>query len=296
MREGDEWLTAFTTHRGLYEALVMMFRLRNAPGTFQRIVDMLVAKLPPHVRIRVRGYFDDILLATFPGKDHWAFVREILKVLQENGFYVKLSKCIFKAEEVPFLGTIVGRNGMRMDNKKVQAIIDWPVPKTLQELQMFLGFCGFYRKFIERFAFIVGPLNKLLRSGVPFKMLTARLAAFNLLKQRFTEAPMLRVADESLPYTIETDASKFAYGAVLLQPYNGRQHPIAYLSKAFTEPERNYPTHDRELLGIIRALDEWRHYLEGARTKSQSKRTPWPSPISNPIKSYLSDNPDGLYS
>ena len=148
-----------------------------------------------------------------------------------------------------------------MDLVKVKGLQDWPTPTTVKQVRSFLGFGNFYRKFIKKFSELAQPLNDLLK----IKWTQECQQAFDTLKKRFTEEPVLMMPDQARPFQIEADASKYASGAVLTQmDSNGDRHLVAFLSKTFTETEQNYEIYDRELLGIIQALEEWRHYIQGS--------------------------------
>lgn len=150
-----------------------------------------------------------------------------------------------------------------MDPEKLEAIRGWPAPKSVKETQSFLGFCNFYRKFIEGFATIAQPLYWLTRKDNQFKWTDTCQKSFETLKDRLTSAPVLALAIDNEPYKIEADASDYASGAVLSQQQDGVWHPVAYYSKSFSAAERNYEIHDKEMLAIIRALEEWRYLVQG---------------------------------
>ena len=152
-----------------------------------------------------------------------------------------------------------------MDPAKIRGLSEWPTPQTVKQVRSFLGFGNFYRKFIRKYSEIAKPLNELLRKDRPFEWTKEADQAFITLKRRFCEEPVLMMPDLSRPFQIESDASKYATGAVLTQQdSNGSRHPVSFISKTFSPAERNYEIYDRELLGIIRALDEWRHYVQGS--------------------------------
>ena len=159
---------------------------------------------------------------------------------------------------------MIGRGTVSMDPAKVAAILKWPAPERLSDVQAFVGFANFYRRFIAGFSKLAHPLTKLMRKDSPWSWGNEQQQAFDVLKQAFTSAPILVMADMSRPFILEADASDYATGAVLSQRQpNGEIHPVAFYSKTLNSAERNYDIYDKELLAIIRALDEWRHYLEG---------------------------------
>src|SRR5271155_82244 len=152
-----------------------------------------------------------------------------------------------------------------MDPVKLVGIANWPTPTTVKEVRSFLGFSNFYRRFIQGYGHITKPLNDLLKKDIKFEWKEEHEISFQTLKQKLLADPVLKMPDTTRPFTIETDASKFASGAVLLQEdTNGDWHPCSYLSKSFNKTERNYEIYDRELLAIIWALTDWRHYLIGS--------------------------------
>ncbi|KAK3574653.1 hypothetical protein QTP86_011574 [Hemibagrus guttatus] len=242
IREGDEWKTAFHTTHGHYEYCVMPFGLTNAPAVFQALINEVFRDL---LGRSVIAYIDDILVYSASMEEH-----------------------VIQVREVTFLGYVISHQGVEMDAVKVQAVTGWPEPSTVRELQRFLGFANFYRRFIRNYSSVAGPLTSLLR-GKPKKLSWTDQArtAFLQLKDRFTTAPILRHPDPELPFVVEVDASCSGIGAVLSQRHGepGKLHPCAFHSRKLTAAERNYDVGNRELLAIKAALEEWRHWLEGAR-------------------------------
>jgi len=152
-----------------------------------------------------------------------------------------------------------------MDPTKLSGIRDWPTPESVKQVRSFLGFGNFYRRFIRKFSELAQPLNRLLQKDQPFIWDRSAQKAFDEMKKRFTEEPVLIMPDQTKPFQIECDASKYASGAVLTQlDINGDRHPCAFISWTFSPTERNYEIYDRELLSVIRALQEWRHYIQGS--------------------------------
>ena len=260
--DGDEWKTAFRTRYGSFEWRVMPFGLTNAPSAFQRFMnDIFSDMLDVHVII----YLDDILIYSDDPTEHKKHVREVLRRLRLHGLFCKPEKCEFHQDTVNYLGFVLSKDGLTMDPSKVQTIQDWPVPRKVKDIQSFLGFANFYRRFIADYSKIVVPLTRLTRKGVPWIFSDAALHSFNTLKLAFTTAPILThwIPDKQL--IVETDASDYALGAILsIQLDSGEVHPVAFHSRTFTPPELNYDTHDKELLAIFEAFRVWRHYLEGS--------------------------------
>jgi hypothetical protein len=262
LREGDETKAAFVTNRGLYEPLVMTFGLCNAPATFQRMMNDLFKDL---INVCVVIYLDDIMIFSNNRKEHISQVREVLKRLRNNDLFCKPEKCKFFQEQLEYLGFIIGHNYLTMDKGKVTAVTEWPTPKKVKDIQSFLGFANFYRRFIQDFSGMAKPITKLLRKTQKWNWGEEQDQAFTAIKEAFTKSPILAMPNMNEPFIIECDASDFATGGILSQKGNdGRIHPIAFRSSAMNSAERNYEIFDKELLSIIRALEDWRHYLEGA--------------------------------
>ena len=164
-----------------------------------------------------------------------------------------------------YLGLVIEEGRVSTNLVKVKGFADWPTPKCVKDVRSFLGFGNFYRKFISKFSTLAAPLNNLLKKDIVFEWTEETQLAFEELKQQLTSAPVLMMPDQTKPFQIECDALKYASGAVLTQLDNNRdQHPIAFLLKNFNKTERNYELYNRELLAIIRALEEWWHYIQGS--------------------------------
>lgn len=260
--EGEEWKTAFRCRYGHFEYLVMPFGLCNAPGTFQGLIN---DTLREYLDIFCIVYLDDILVFSDTLEEHIDHVRKVLRKLRERDLFCKLSKCQFHVTETDFLGFIVSSEGISMDPRKVTSILNWPEPRSIKQLQSFLGLANFYRRFILNYSKIATPLTSLNRKGSHFKWTEKAQEAFDSLKKSFTEAPVLMHFDPQLPSTLEVDASDFAIGAVLSQTDStGQTHPIAFYSRKMSPAETNYEIHDKEMLAVVEAMREWRIYLEGA--------------------------------
>jgi transposase InsO family protein len=262
IKEGDEWKAAFVCHRGSFEPVVMYFGLCNSPATFQTMMNEIFSDMADVMVI----YIDDLMIYTKTDniQEHEKLVKKVLKRLEEHDLFAKPEKCTFRVKEVEFLGMIVSREGIKMDDSKVKAIREWPTPKTVRGVRSFLGLANFYRRFIEGYAQVARPLNDLTKKDTPFAWKEAQQTAFDTLKNRFTTAPILAYPDNDRVFRLETDASNFATGAVLSIEQNGKWHPVAFSSHSMSPEERNYPVADKEMLSVIRSLEQWRHYLEGA--------------------------------
>jgi len=268
IREGDEWKTAFRTRYGLYEFQVMPFGLTNAPSTFQ---DMMNHVFSDMINLGLLVYMDDFLIYAKTEEKHDQRVKEVLRRLQENRLAVSPDKCVWKTQEVEFLGYVIGQDGIKMAKGKVEAVLEWKTPASLTEVQSFLGFANFYRRFIKDYSRVARPLTELTKGGKrEWEWNPQTEEAFRELKQRFTTAPILAHFDATKPVIIETDASDLAIGAVLSQrDEEGRLHPVAFHSRKFQPAEINYEIHDKELLAIVDAFKRWRRYCEGATNQVQ---------------------------
>jgi RNase H-like domain found in reverse transcriptase/Reverse transcriptase (RNA-dependent DNA polymerase)/Integrase zinc binding domain/Chromo (CHRromatin Organisation MOdifier) domain len=261
---GDEWKTTFRTRHGAFEFMVMPLGLCNAPSTFQRFMNEIFADLTD---VYVVIYLDDILVYSDNEADHKGHVREVLRRLRANSLFGKLSKCSFHQDTVEYLGFTLSPAGLAMDPAKVRTIVDWPEPRKVRDIQSFLGFGNFYRRFIPNYSGIVAPLTRLTRKAIVWNFDTACRTAFTSLKEAFTAAPVLMNFNPGAPLIVETDASDYAVAGILSSTIeDGSVHPIAYYSRTMSPTELNYDTHDKELLAINEAFKTWRHYLEGTAT------------------------------
>uniref|UniRef100_A0A803U1T3 Gypsy retrotransposon integrase-like protein 1 n=1 Tax=Anolis carolinensis TaxID=28377 RepID=A0A803U1T3_ANOCA len=270
----DTWKTAFSCAFGHFEYEILPFGLKNGGGCFMQLINEI---LHPLLYRGVFIFLDDILIVTEDKEKHVKLVREVLQRLREAKLYAKLSKCEFNKTQIDFLGYRISPEGLAMDPAKVADVKEWGVPQTRRQLQSFLGFANFYRPFIKGFAQITAPLTELLKTKgkgetAKVKAPGAKLSwtpecqkAFETLKECFTEGPILKHPDIRSPFIIHCDASDCAYGAVLLQKdQNGNLKPCGYLSRKFSETEKSWPIWEKEALAILKALECWRHFLEGS--------------------------------
>lgn len=265
--KGDEWKTAFRTRYGLFEYLVMPFGLTNGPASFQHYVN---DALREYLDLFCTAYLDDILIYSNSLKEHKEHVKQVLQRLREYGLQADIAKCEFHVQEVKYLGLIVSTDGLRMDPAKVSAVAEWPTPQNVKDVQSFLGFANFYRRFIRGFAKKAGALTRLTKKDTPFVWDASCETAFTGLKKAFTTAPILRHFDPDKPSTIECDSSDYVNAGCLSQPdADGTLHPVAFFSRKLTPAECNYDIYDKELMAVVRSFEEWRAELEGAVTPVQ---------------------------
>jgi hypothetical protein len=245
----------------------MFFGLTNSPATFQTMMNALFEEELREGWLTI--YMDDILVHTADTlDDHRTKVHLVLDKLAKHDLYLKPEKCLFEKDEVEFLGVVLRGGTVQMDPTKVKGVADWPPPKNLRDVRAFLGFTGFYRYFIPNYSMVAHPLIDLTRKAVPFHWDSPQMKAFETLKTRMCQRPILRQPNYSLPFFLATDASAYGVGAVLLQegetnPRTNKpiQHPIAYYSATFSPAERNYDIYERELLAVIKALEHWRPHV-----------------------------------
>ena len=259
--EKDVHKTAFSTSTGHYEWLVMPFGLCNAPAVFQSLMQMV---LEDGLNKFVVVFIDDILIYSKDEKEHLQHLQWVLEQLRKWQLYAAPDKCEWGKSEVKFLGHVVSAAGVSVMENKIKAIVEWPELKNKKEVKSFLGLAGYYRRFVQGFSKIAAPLNELTKDKQEWKWGDVEKKAFDDLKIAMSHTPILVHPRMDLPFTVTTDASGFAIGAVLSQDHGNGQQPVAFMSKKMLPAERNYPTHDKELLAIVRALSEWRCYLHGA--------------------------------
>ena len=211
-------------------------------------------------------FIDDILVATDTEEGHNELVGEVLRRLEKNDLFVKPEKCKWKVREVEFLGVVIGPKGVEIQKEKVEGVLNWPAPRNVKEVQKFLGLANYYRRFIKDFAKIAAPLHMLVRKEQKWKWEKEQEEAFGKLKVVFTTEPVLAIPDIDRKMRVEVDASDYATEGVLLTKYeDGKWRLVAFISKSLNVTKRNYEIHDKEILAVIRCLEAWRHYLEGAK-------------------------------
>lgn len=264
VRDEDVPKTAFVTRHGSFEFLVMPFGLCNAPSSFQRYMNQILGDVADAFLVI---YLDDILIFSQNMDDHMRHLRVVMSRLKQHQLMVRPHKCEFACEEMEFLGVIVGKDGARPDQSKIRLVKDWPQPRNVHHVRAFLGLANFYRRFVPKFASIARPLTDLTRLHEPFVWGAAQALAFRTLKDCLTEAPLLLLPNDELPFVVMTDASDFATGAVLMQDVGSGLQPVEYLSRRLGEAEMRYHTYDKEMLAVIHALKAWRHLLEGRKFK-----------------------------
>lgn len=285
MEESDKQKTAFVCPLGFWEFHRMPQGITNAPSTFQRLMERCVGEMNLK---EVLVFIDDLIIFSSSLEEHEQRLKRVLQWLKEYGLKLAPGKCKFFQTSVRYLGHVVSEKGVETDPEKVKALTTWPIPTNLKELQSFLGFAGYYRRFIQGYSHVIRPLTELtsgyppLRKGrnkskkttgqeyhdpkAPFaQRWTPRCQeAFDLIIKKLTSAPVLGFADPQLPYVLHTDASTLGVGAALYQVPNGQPRVIAFASRGLSKSERKYPAHKLEFLALKWAVTEkFSDYLYG---------------------------------
>ena len=251
--------TAFCTNIGQWEYLVMPFGLCNAPSTFQRLMnDVFKQELNSFILV----YLDDILIYSHSVEEHWKHLVHALEKLRRAQLYGRLHKCEFLKSKVDYLGFEVGHDGIRTSPEKVKAILDWPRPLSVHDIRSFLGLASYYRKFIKGFSQLAKPLTDLTRDKVSWNWGENQESSFRSLKVAVATAPVLRLPDFERQFIVTTDASDVAIGAILEQDFGSGLQPIAFASRKLNPTEIRYSAYERELLGIVWAIGQWKHYFQ----------------------------------
>ena len=262
MHKADASKTAFSTPHGHYEFTRMPFGLKNAPATFQRLMDQTLSGLQGS---EIFVYLDDIVLYASSLKEHQDKFNKLAKRLKEANLKLQPDKCEFLRREVTYLGHIISENGVKPDPNKIKAVQDFPHPDNQKAIKQFLGLAGYYRKFIENFSRIAKPLTDLLKKDVKFIWNDEQNAAFKILRNALCSQPVLQYPDFTRPFLVTTDASGYAIGGVLSQGDIGSDLPIAYTSRLLNDAEKNYSTIEKELLAIVYCVGHFRPYLYGQK-------------------------------
>ena len=232
----------------------MPFGLKNAPATFQRMMDTALTGL---INRYCFVYLDDIIIFGQSIEEHNKNLAIILQRLRELGLKIQPDKCEFLKPELEYLGHIVTAEGVKPNPKKIEAVKNFKIPTNPTKVKSFLGLSGYYRKFIRNFSKIAKPLTELTKKDIPFHWTEKQQNALDTLKRKLCESPVLKYPDFKKQFTLTTDASNDGIGAILSQD----RHPCCYISRTLNPPERNYSTTEKELLAIMWAIKRLRQYL-----------------------------------
>jgi predicted aspartyl protease len=260
--EEDRVKTAFVCEFGLFQFNRMPFGLRNAPACFQRAMDQLRAQMP---EVKMLAYLDDLAILSESVDEHIGHLKIVFDTMERFGLRLRRDKCQVGVTEFKYLGHIINEKGISPDMSKIEAIQNLSRPKNPRQIRSFIQTCGWFRRFIEGFAKICEPLNRLTKQDVPFVWSDEQEQAFQLIKSALTRAPILKTWNPDAPLTIITDASAYAIGAVLMQGNIEGRCIVEYASRQLNSAKRNYSATDREALAVVWAIGRFRGYLEGAK-------------------------------
>ena len=257
----DRHKTAFITPDGLYQWIVMPFGLTNSPGTFQRFMQKTMADI---LYKFVVVYLDDFLIFSSTFEDHLNHLRQFFERIRQFNLRLGIEKCRFLCSEVKYLGHLINGDGIKPDPDKIKAVEDFKTPKSVKDIQSFLGLTGYYRTFVKDYAFIADPLTKLLRKNTKFEWTTNCENAFQQLKQSLITTPILAQFKEDAENEIFCDACSYGMSAILGQVQDGKHVVISYNSKLFNPQQINYSITEKECLALVYAVKKYRHYIYGS--------------------------------
>ncbi len=258
MKKGKEWKTAFWTRYKHYKYTVMPFELKNALTTFQRLIN---DTLREYLDDFVITYLDDILIYSDDLEMHRSYVHKVLRKLNKRALYVKKSKSKFEAKEIKFLNYVIQFEQIKKNSEKTDAVRNWPPPKWVKKVQAFLRLMNYYQKFVLNYAKIAEPLTQLTHKNKRWHWNKKQKNAFHTLKRSLSRTAHLRILNSTCKKVLKTNASDFTVGACLYQIEDEQQRLIVYQSRKLSELKKRYEIHDKELLAIVKALQDWRSYL-----------------------------------
>lgn len=262
LEEDSKQYTAFSTPSGHFEFNRLPFGLNISPNSFQRMMTIALSGLPPNIAFL---YIDDIIVVGCSINHHIANLEKVFQNLRKHNLKLNPSKCIFFCADVTYLGHHISEQGIQPDKSKYSSILNYPEPKSSDDVRRFVAFCNYYRRFIPYFADIAAPLNALLRKNAKFVWSEDCKCAFKKLRNKLLSPQILKFPDFNKTFILSTDASKVACGAVLSQKHGDIDLPIAYASRSFTKGESNKSTIEQELTAIHWAIMYFRPYLYGRK-------------------------------
>jgi hypothetical protein len=294
IRKEDKWKVTFKTNKGLFKPTVMFFWMCNSLATFQAMMDDIFMTMIDKQLVIV--YMDNILIFANTKEELRRITKLVLGKLREHDLFLKAKKCEFCKTKIEYLGIIIEQEKIAMDSVKLGGIRDWPTPTTVKQVWSFLGFRNFYQKFISYYLDLAQSLNYLTKKYKKFEWTMECQNMFDTLKKWFMEEPVLLMPNQSKPFQIKSDTSKVATRAILTQlESNGDWHPVAFMSKTFSETKRKYEIYDQELLRIIQAQKN-----EDIISKDQDTQQ-WFTPTtktwhtSKPLRNWMINKQDGHY-
>ena len=258
LEEDSKKYTVINTHRGLFKYNRLCFGVSSAPGIFQRAMENLLKDIPG-----VFCYLDDVLICGDSEDEHYRLLVQVLSKLQSAGLKLRLDKCTFSVPQVTYLGYLIDKNGIHPTKEKVHAIVQAPAPTNVTQLRAYLGLLNFYRRFLPQAASMLEPLNKLLRSSVPWTWGKDQADAFAASKEALLKSDALVHFDPQKPLVVVADSSAYGIGAVLCHLIDKEERPICFASRTLSSAERNYAQLEKEALAIVFALRKFHYYLWG---------------------------------
>ena len=281
LEPSDRYKTAFSTRKGLFQFKVLPFGLCNAPATFERLMETVLSGLQWEICLI---YLDDIIVFAKSFEEMLDNLAKVFDRLRTAGLKLKPRKCKLFATKVEYLGHVVSERGIETDPKKIEIVENWPKPSSVTEVRSFLGFCSYYRRFIEGFAAVAKPLHKLTEKNRTFVWSEECDEAFSKRKVCLTTAPILAHPDFTKPFILDTDASGTAIGAVLSQMHGDSEKVIAYASRSLTKSERRYCVTRKELLAVVNFTKYFKNYLygKGFRVRTDQSSLRWLLNLKNP--------------
>jgi deoxyuridine 5'-triphosphate nucleotidohydrolase len=288
LSENAKPLTGFSSSMGHYQFEVMPFGLANAPATFQSMVNKI---LKEYLYKFALVYLDDIVIFSQTIEEHYEHIKLILKKLEEAELCINPNKCYFGYRSINYLGFVISDKGLETDPKKVDIIREWPEPRSVRQVQSFLGLCNYYRRFVESFSKIAKPLTEVIKGKEgKVKMNPGTLQSFNTLKNLLITAPILKLPNFDLEFILQTDASGTGIGAVLCQNHPGdpKESVVSYYSKKFSKSEAHYAAVHKEAMAVVYSIEHYRHFLLGRKFTVVTDHAP--------LRQYLrSQNPIGQH-
>jgi transposase InsO family protein len=260
----DKSKTGFVTPFGSFCYKRLAYGLAGAPSTFQKIMDITLMGLKD---ISALVYLDDILIFSDTIQEYGKRIKNVFDRIREANFKLNLGKCTFAAREVAYLGHIVSADWIMVDQGKVKAIRQFPLPRTVRDIRAFLGLAGYYRSFIKDFANLSKPLTLLTRKVTKFYWLDLQQKAFDALKAALTSESVLAHPEFDKPFILSCDASNYAISAILSQDHNGKERPLSFASRILNQHEINYSTTEKELLAVVFGVRTHRCFLYGRKFK-----------------------------
>ena len=280
MDDLDKEKTAFACHRGLFEFNVMPFGLSNAPAVFQELMSVVLNGCHAFAI----AYLDDILIFSPSFEEHLAHLNTIFERLRQYSLKLKLKKCSFLRNETNYLGFVIDKDGIKPDQKKVEAIRGLPAPTCVKEVRSFVGMCSYYRRFIPNFSQIAEPIIDLTKKYAHFKWTDNHQKAFDFIKESLTCVPLLVYPDPNRPYTLFTDASDTCIGACLTQLCDNEEKPIYYLSHKLSRSQCKWSTVEKEAYSVHWALQKLHYYLHDAEFVIKTDHKPLKYLLESPMQ------------